>query len=97
MFARVLTVKGRTGMADQVVKLYEERVIGAMAGIRGMRHAYLLWDDQTNDVLSVALYDSREDLDADTPAMQQRVIGFRQLMAGEPTVRVYEVLVHGSR
>jgi hypothetical protein len=91
MFARVITTKVKAGKLQELVQTYQERVVAALPSIKGARVSYLLVDDATNDATSFAIFDSREDLEADSTAFRERVAAFTDLIEGPPNVRVYEV------
>ena len=95
MFARVTTTEGPPERVDEFINRWKAQVSYLRREMRELQTAYLLVDRQSGRVQSVALWDSREAIEASEAA----VVGLRQRLAHElgmpdpvePTVEIYEV------
>ncbi len=93
MHARVATIQLKPGTADQVQQGVEQ--LGPqMQGVQGLRGAYVLLDRETNELMTLALFDTAEDSQAyaETTLRGQVMERLRQVAAGEPRIATYEVV-----
>lgn len=93
MFARVATFQWKTDMLDEASKLYQDSVIPAVKAQKGSRSIYLLVDRNTGNVVTVAFWDSKEDMMAtEESGLTKEWIGkFNEYYIKPPTVERYEV------
>ncbi len=62
MHARLAIVTGPSGQIKEVSRQINEKVVPALAGIKGLKHAYFLSDDASGKTVSVAIFESEADL-----------------------------------
>ena len=93
MFARVTTFQWKTDKLDEASKLYQEIVIPAVKAQKGFRSNQLLVDRNTGNVVTVALWDSKEDMMAtEESGLTREWIGkFNDYYIKTPTTERYEV------
>ncbi len=93
MFARLLSVQGRSDKLDEVIKIWKEEDIPELESVKGYCGAYLLADRKTGKVISITLWDSEEDAIADEQsALHQKQLNmYKDLLIGEPVHQRYEV------
>jgi len=93
MFARLTIVQIKIDKIDETIKIYEESVIPAGRAQKGYRGAYLLTDRKTGKGISVALWDSEDDLIAGEQSgyYQEQLNKFKDIFAAPPVREIYEV------
>lgn len=95
MFARVISVRVRHGSADEVARVYRERVVPAARSQPGFKGAVLLANQGTDKIISITFWESREALEAGE-AGGYLVTQFARLAdyaAGSPVRENFEVKV----
>mgnify|MGYP001095596798 CR=1 FL=1 len=93
MFARLVSAQAGKGKLDEVTKTWKEDDIPLMHSVKGYRGAYLLTDRRTGKAISMTLWDSEKDSDADRRSQLHRkqVNMYRDLLTGEIGYQGYEV------
>jgi len=95
MFARLTIVQVKKEKLDETVKLYEESVVPAAKSQKGYRGTCLLTDRNTGKGVSIAFWDSEEDLIAseDSGYYKEQVSKFKDYFAAPSVREIYEVSV----
>jgi heme-degrading monooxygenase HmoA len=86
VYAAILTYRPGNGKsAEEIVRSLEAAVPG-FSGLRGLRHKFMAFDDDTMTGTSIYIWDSLEAARAcfDDPAFQAR---FRKTFGTEPEIR----------
>ncbi len=93
MFARMTTVQIKDGKIDEAIKIYKESVAPAAKSQRGYIGAYLLVDRKTGKGISIALWESEEDLIAgeESGYLKEQLSKFKDYFATSPVREIYEV------
>lgn len=88
MYARHITAKIRPGKIDEALKLYEESVVPEGKDQNGYRGLFVLTDKESGKVVSITLWDSKEDAAAneDRGYLQQQIDKFNDYLL-EPAVQ----------
>lgn len=95
MFARVVSVGIRHGSAQEVARVYRERVVPAARAQPGFKGAILLTNPATDKVVSVTFWESQAALEAGETG-SYLVTQFSRLAAhaaGSPVREAFEVKV----
>jgi len=97
MFARTATFQWKTDKLDEAIKLYQDSIIPAVKAQKGSRSIYLLVDRNTGNVVTVALWDSKEDMMAteESGLIKEWVGKFNEYYIKTPTVERFEVSAQG--
>lgn len=95
MFARVTVVQMKKDKLDETVKIYKEGVVPAAKSQKGYGGIYLLVDRKTGKGLSISLWDSEKDANANEKSgyYQQQVAKFKDYFTAPPVREGYEVAV----
>jgi len=95
MFARLTIVQVKKEKLDETVKLYEKSVVPAAKSQKGYRGTYLLTDLNTGKGVSIAFWDSEEDLIAseDSGYYKEQLSKFKDYFTAPPVREIYEVSV----
>jgi len=95
MFARLTIVHVKKDKLDETVKLYEKSVVPAAKSQKGYRGTYLLTDRNTGKGVSIAFWDSKEDLIAseDSGYYKEQLSKFKDYFAAPPVREIYAVSV----
>ena len=93
MFARTATFQWKTDKLDEAIKLYQDSIIPAVKAQKGSRSIYLLVDRNTGNVVTVAFWDSKEDMMAteESGLMKEWRSKFNDYYIKTPTIERYEV------
>jgi heme-degrading monooxygenase HmoA len=93
MFARIVTIQFKRDTLDEAIKFYRESTIPAAKSQKGFHSVYLLTDSKTSKGISVALWDSEEDIIANEESgwWQGQIDKFKDFFAVPPIREVYEV------
>ena len=93
MFARLVICEWKSDKLDEGIKLYGDSVIPASKSQKGFRGSYLLTDRKTGKGISIALWESEEDLIAgETSGYLREQLGkFKDYFAAPPVREIYEV------
>ena len=93
MFARVITVQLKSDKLDEAVKHYRERSVPAAKSQKGFNSNYLLIDRETGKAVSVAFWESKQDIidDEESGRWKGRIENFKVFLAEPVTREIYEV------
>ncbi len=93
MLARVVTIQLKSNTLDEATKFYKENMIPAAKSQKGYRNGYLLTDRETGKGISVAFWDSKEDVIASEESgwWQGQIDKFKGFLAAPVTREIYEV------
>lgn len=93
MFARVITMQLRSDKLDEATKFYKEDIVPAVKYQKGFNSNYLLIDRETGKAVSVAFWDSKEDIidDEESGRQKERIEKFKVFLAEPFTREIYEV------
>jgi len=93
MFARTATFQWKTDKLDEAIKLYQDSIIPAVKAQKGSRSIYLLVDRNTGNVITVAFWDSKEDMMAteESGLIKEWMSKFNDYYIKTPTIERYEV------
>ena len=93
MFARLIICEWKNDKLDEGIKLYGDSVIPAAKSQKGFRGGYLLTDRKTGKGISIALWESEEDLIAgeESGYLKEQLSKFKDYFATSPVREIYEV------
>jgi heme-degrading monooxygenase HmoA len=97
MFARIARFQWKINMLDEAIELYQESVIPAVKSQKGYRSIHLLVDRDTGNVVTVALWDSKEDMmTTEESGLTKEWVGkFNKYYIKSPTIERYEIAAQG--
>ncbi|MHA2097658.1 MAG: hypothetical protein ACW99A_03150 [Candidatus Kariarchaeaceae archaeon] len=95
MFARKVEVTIRPGTMDDAISIYENSVVPAAKQLDGFKEGYLFINRENNTSVSIAIYDTLENLNASQESgfLQEQFAKFGAQMAGPPETSTYEIAV----
>ena len=98
MYARVTTVQVHPDKLDEATTIFRDSVLPVAKTQRGFRTGYLLTDPAGGKGISVTIWDTLGDLQAnDAPGFyQQQVAKFAPLFTAAPSMEMYEVAAQGQ-
>ena len=93
MFARIVTVQLISDTMDEAIKFYKENMIPAAKSQKGYQSGYLLTKRKTGKGISVAFWDSEEDIIASEESgwWQVQVDKFEDFITAPVVREIYEV------
>ncbi len=93
MFARLTTVQVNVENIDEVIKIFDEKVVPAAKSQKGYSGAYLLTDRKTGKGIAISLWDSEEDAVANEQSgyYKEQVGRFAEYMTAPPVQEGFEV------
>ena len=93
MFARIVTMELKSDRLDEAARFYKENIIPSVKSQKGFNSNYLLFDRKTGKGVSVAFWDSEEDIIANEASghWQGQVDKFKDYLTGPVTREIYEV------
>lgn len=93
MFARVVTIHFKVDTLDEAIELYKESIIPAAKSQKGFHSVYLLTDRETGKGVSIAYWDSEEDIIANEESgwWQEQVSKFKDFFTAPVEREIYEV------
>ena len=93
MFARIVTMELKSDKLDETAKLYKENIVPSAKSQKGLNSNYLLFDRKTGKGVSVAFWDSEEDIIANEESghWQGQIDKFKDYLTGPVTRERYEV------
>ncbi len=97
MFARTAKFQVKTDKLDEAIKLYQDGIIPEVKAQKGSRSVYLLVDRNTGNVITVAFWDSKEDMMAteERGLTKEWVSRFNDYFVQPPSIERYEVCAQG--
>jgi len=92
MFARVITMQLKRDKLDEAAKYYKELIPGVKSQ-KGFNSNYLLIDRETGKAVSVAFWESKQDIidDEESGRQKDRLENFKVCLAEPLTREIYEV------
>jgi len=93
MYAQVVRVQLQPNKADQFAGTFRSAVLPLIREREGFQNAYVLVDRDANRGIAVALYDTKEQVDAllSSGFFQEQVAKFEGVFASPPEREVYEI------
>ena len=93
MFARIVTVQLISDTMDEAIKFYKENMIPAAKSQKGYQSGYLLTNRKTGKGISVAFWDSEEDIIASEKSgwWQVQVDKFEDFITAPVVREIYKV------
>ncbi len=91
MIARVTSAQVPPERIDEFAQWWQDAVGGLKGQVQGFQSAYLLVDRQSGRGQGVALWESREALDAAMPQINQVLQQAAQFLSGPPQIEELEV------
>ena len=93
MFARTATFQFKTDKLDEAIKFFQDVHIPAVKAQKGFHSIYLLVDRATASAVSVAFWDSKEDMMAteESGLIKEWQSKFSDYFIKTPTIERYEV------
>ncbi len=93
MHMRIFRAQAQPGTVDELAKRMQEFLDTTLRGTSGLEHLYCGGDRSSNQVSVVSLWDSEQSMTEASPKVQAFAGQVRDLLAEQPTVVGYEVLV----
>jgi heme-degrading monooxygenase HmoA len=95
MYARLVTVQIQQGKVDEANKIYQDSVMPAAQQQNGFKGGYLLSDPNTGKNVSIALWETEDDMKASEKSgyLQEQIAKFAAVLAAPPTTEHFEVAV----
>ena len=99
MYARLVTTYVRKGKLDEALKLFEESVIPEGKAQEGYFGIYLLTNKETGKIVSITLWDTKEDARANEESgyFQRQVEKFNDVVTETPVKEEYDVSIMLSK
>jgi heme-degrading monooxygenase HmoA len=93
MFARHVITTVKRDKLEEALKIYEESVIPETKGQKGYRGIYLLTNQDTGKIVSISLWDSREDALANESGgyFRRQVDKFDGIMVTTPVKEEFDI------
>jgi quinol monooxygenase YgiN len=97
MFARVGTFQLKPDKLDEAIELYQNSLIPEVRAQKGSHSSFLLVDRATANAVTVAFWDSKEDMMAteQSGVVKEWISRFDEYFAKPITVERYEVCAQG--
>lgn len=92
MYSRIVNIKLKPGTVDEAIKIYENSVVPAAKKVEGYQGGYLLVDREKGTGISIAIYDTKENLEASDKSgyLQEQFRKFGEVFAAPPETSVFE-------
>ena len=99
MYARLVTTYVKKGKMDEALKLFEDSVIPEGKAQEGYLGIYLLTNKQTGKIVSITLWDTKEDARANEESgyFQRQVEKFNDVVTETPVKEGYDVSIMLSK
>ena len=92
MIARITIAQVPPERVEEFTRWWQDTIGGLKGQVQGFQGAYLLGDRQSGRGQGVALWESREALDAAMPQINQVLQQASQFVSAPPQIEEYEVL-----
>ena len=94
MFARVVSIQFKTYTLNEAIELYKASNIPAAKSQKGFRSVYLLTNRETGKGVSIAFWDSKEDIIASEESgwWQGQVSKFKDYLLAPVEREIYEII-----
>ena len=93
MYMRIFRAQAQPGTVDELAKRMQEFLDTTLRGTSGLEHLYFGGDRSSNQVSVVSLWDSEQSMSEAGPKVQAFAAQARDLLAEQPTVTGYEVVI----
>ncbi len=93
MYMRIFRAQAQPDTVDELAKRMQEFLDTTLRGPSGLEQLYCGGDRSSNQVSVVSLWDSEQSMTAANPKVQVFAAQVRDLLAEQPVVVGYEVLV----
>jgi quinol monooxygenase YgiN len=93
MHMRIFRAQAQPGTVDELAKRMQEFLDTTLRGTSGLEHLYCGGDRSSNQVSVVSLWDSEQSMTEASPKVQAFAAQVRDLLAEQPTVTGYEVVI----
>ncbi len=93
MYMRIFRAQAQPGTVDELAKRMQDSIDTTLRGTSGLEHLYCGGDRSSKQVSVVSLWDSEQSMTEASPKVQTFAAQVRDLLAEQPTVVGYEVLV----
>ncbi|HEY6408314.1 MAG TPA: antibiotic biosynthesis monooxygenase [Ktedonobacteraceae bacterium] len=99
MYARVVTTQYQPGKLDEGLQIYRDSIVPAARQTQGFKGALGLVDRSTGKAISIGLRETAADMQATESSgfVQEQFAKGMHLLAGTPTVEVYEVSIQETQ
>ena len=99
MYYRVLRVKMKPDSIEESIKIVEESTIPFLRDKKGWKDFEILFDSETNELIALVRWASKEDAIAVTQDgfAEKQGDKFSHLVSEEPTIRILEQLRYYSK
>jgi heme-degrading monooxygenase HmoA len=99
MYARVVTVQYQPGKLDEGLQIFRDSIVPAARQTQGFKGGLGLGDRSTGKAISIALRETAVDIQATESSgfLQEQFAKGMHLLAGTPTVEVYEVSIQETQ
>ena len=97
MFARTATFQFKAHKLDEAIEFFQDVQIPAVKAQKGFHSIYLLVDRATANAVSVAFWDSKEDMMAteESGLIKEWISKFNEYFIKPPTTERFEVAAQG--
>ena len=97
MFARIATFQIKPDKLDEAIRLYQDSIIPDVKAQKGHRSSFLLVDRAKADAVSVAFWDSKEDMMAteESGAVKEWISRFSEYLEKPIATERFEVCAQG--
>ena len=92
MIARITSAQVSPERVDEFAQWWQDNIGSLKGQVQGLQSAYLLADRQSGRGQGVALWESREALDAAMPQINQVLQQASQYLSGPPQIEELEVV-----
>ncbi len=93
MHMRIFRAQAQPGTVDELGKRMQDFLDTTLRGTPGLEQLYCGGDRTSNQVSVVSLWDSEQSMTEASPKVQEFVAQVRDLLAEQPTVMGYEVVI----
>lgn len=93
MYARHVTTKVKPDNLDEASKIYENSVVPEGKVQKGYRGIYMLTNKETGKIISISLWDSKEDAAANEKSgyFRRQVDKFKDFVSEPPVIEGFDV------
>ncbi|HEX3623436.1 MAG TPA: hypothetical protein VHT97_14070 [Acidimicrobiales bacterium] len=93
MEARVVIAEANAGQLDDLANFWDHEALQDIRGLDGNRGFLLLADPDTNRVIAISLWDTKEEAQAAGGKFQEHAAQFQQFMSNEPSREDFDVRI----
>ena len=95
MYARIVTVQTRPDKMDELISIYRDSIAPAAKQQKGNKGAFLLTDSSTNKAISIAVWETEQDMLAGEASgyLKEQIAKAAPTFAAPPTTEHFQVSV----